>query len=80
MTMCVTPLGDVIASGMQMLVMALSAQPQNTDIPHAPHVSHPHFNTYRGFASPSSYGNHSIIVPHYHNQKFCILHVQQNWQ
>jgi len=62
-TMCVTSLGDVIASGMQMLVMALSGQPQNNDVPHAPQVSHPHFNTYRGFASPSSYGNHSNCTP-----------------
>ena len=63
-TMCVTSLGDVIASGTQMLVMALSGQPQNNDVPHTPQVSHPHFNTYRGFASPYSYGNHNIIVPY----------------
>lgn len=77
--MCVTSLGDEIASGMQMLVMALSGQPQNNDVPHTPQVSHPHFNTYRGFASPYTYGNHSIIL-YPINQKFCILHVQQNWQ
>ena len=64
MTMCITSLGDVIASGMQMLVLALSGQPQNNDVPHTPQVSHPHFNTYRGFASPYSYGNHSTIVPY----------------
>ena len=39
MTMCVTSLGDVIASGMQMLVMALSGQPQNNFAPHAPQVN-----------------------------------------
>ena len=39
MTMCVTSLGDVIVSGMQMLVMALSGQPQNNFAPHAPQVN-----------------------------------------
>ena len=37
--MCVTSLGDVIASGMQMLVMPLSGQPQNNFAPHAPQVN-----------------------------------------
>ena len=45
---------------MQMLVMAHSGQPQNNDVPQAPQVSHTHF---RGFASPTSYGNHSNWTP-----------------
>lgn len=53
MTRCLTSLGDGIASGKQMLAMALSGQPQNN----VHQVSHPHFNTYSGFASPPSYGN-----------------------
>jgi len=56
MTMCLTSLGDGIASGMQMLAMALSGQSQNN----VPQVPRPHFNTYSGFASAPSYGNNSI--------------------
>ena len=45
---------------MQMSVMDLSCQPQNNDVPQAPQVCHPHF---RGFAYPTSYGNHSNCTP-----------------
>ena len=59
MTVCLTSLGDGIASGMQMLAMALSCQPQNN----VPQVFHPHFNTYSRFASPPSYGNNNYCTP-----------------
>lgn len=59
MTMCLTSLGDGIASGMQMLAMALSGQPPNAVAPRVPQVYHPHVNTYGGFASSSTYGENS---------------------
>ena len=59
MTMCLTSLGDGIASGMQMLAMALSGQPQNN----VPQVSHPHFNTYSAL-HPHLHMATTIIVPH----------------
>lgn len=59
MTTCLTSLGDGIAKGMQMMAMALSAQPPNSTAhpaPRAPQV-YPHINTYNGFPTPFAYEN-----------------------
>ena len=65
MTTCLTSLGDGIAKGMQMMAMALSAQPPNSTAhpaPRAPQV-YPHINTYNGFPTPFAYENRSYVPP-----------------
>lgn len=67
MTTCLTSLGDGIAKGMQMMAMAVSAQPPNSTAHPAPRApqAYPHINTYNGFPTPFAYENRSYVPSHF---------------